>query len=121
MLIERGPAVAFTAQLLIYHGATQDNASIVAEHLVRSGEMGLHSHGLIRIPEYIDAIRIGSLKPEATPVLEFESGGRAGFAGNGCFGQVAGMRMAAKTLTLAEKHGCALVTGCGFGHTGRLG
>lgn len=121
MVIARTAAVDFAERLLRHYGATDENASVVAEHLVRSSEIGLFSHGLIRIPEYVVSIGAGALKPDAAPVLEFENAARAAFAGNGCFGQVAGMKMAAKALALANKEGCALVTGCGFGHTGRLG
>lgn len=121
MLVDRDSALEFSTKIFTFVGATRENASIVAAHLVESSEMGLNSHGLIRIPQYIEEIEAGAIKPDATPTVVGEKGCRMGLDGNQCFGQVAGVVMARKAMALAKKHGMAFVTACSFGHTGRFG
>jgi hydroxycarboxylate dehydrogenase B len=121
LLVERGATLKFATDLLVFFGASPKNASIVAAHLVDSSEMGLNSHGIIRIPQYVEDIESGATKAGATPTVISELGCRAAFDGNSTFGQVAGVAMAAKAIELAKEHGLALVTGCRFGHTGRVG
>ena len=44
-------ATAFIAELLRKSGAPPLHATVVAEHLVESSLLGVHSHGLIRVPQ----------------------------------------------------------------------
>jgi hydroxycarboxylate dehydrogenase B len=121
MLADRHSALEFVTELFMFFNASRENASIVAAHLVESSQMGLSSHGVMRVPQYVAEIEKGDLKPDATPTTVFEDGGRFAIDGNHCFGQVAGVVMATKAVALAEKHGMAVVTGSKFGHTGRIG
>ncbi|HCG02749.1 MAG TPA: hypothetical protein DEV93_19665 [Chloroflexi bacterium] len=121
MLVDRESALEFSTKVFTFVGATRENASIVAAHLIESSEMGLNSHGVIRIPQYVEEIEAGAIKPDATPTLVGERGCRMALDGGQCFGQVAGVTMARKAAALAEKYGVALVTASRFGHTGRLG
>jgi uncharacterized oxidoreductase len=121
MLVERAAMKRFTIDIFRFFGATDANAQIVATHLVDSSEMGLNSHGVIRIPQYVSDVRERRLDPAATPELVSENGALASLNGNHCFGQVAGVVMADKAVEIAEREGAALVTAFRFGHTGRLG
>jgi hydroxycarboxylate dehydrogenase B len=121
MLVDRKSALEFVTEVFMFFRASRENASIVAFHLVESSEMGLSSHGVIRVPQYVAEIERGEIQPDATPSTVLEEGGRIAIDGNHGFGQVAGMVMARKAAELAERHGVAVVTGCKFGHTGRIG
>jgi LDH2 family malate/lactate/ureidoglycolate dehydrogenase len=67
-------------------GATEENAQRVASSLVGANLAGHDSHGVIRIPSYIQDIRNGRLDPAATPELERESGATATIDGRTTFG-----------------------------------
>ena len=54
-------------------GAPPDHARIVAEHLVASNLAGHDSHGVIRIPQYLDLISAGKLKPDARTQVVHET------------------------------------------------
>ena len=103
MLVDRESALEFSTKVFTFVGATRENASIVAAHLIESSEMGLNSHGVIRIPQYVEEIEAGAIKPDATPTLVGERGCRMALDGGQCFGQVAGVTMARKAAALAEK------------------
>lgn len=45
-------------------GTPTEEAAIVAEHLVASNLVGLDSHGVVRIPQYADWVRAGTIRPE---------------------------------------------------------
>jgi uncharacterized oxidoreductase len=110
-----------TARIFQACAVPEEEAHVVGEHLVEAEACGLPSHGLLRVPQYVQAIEAGELVPGtrlrvlsetiATAVLD---------AGHG-LGQV----MAGKAMDLAieraERVGVGVVTLRNCGHTGRLG
>lgn len=107
--------------LLVGSGARPEDADIVVSHLLEADAMGLRSHGVIRIPQYLDEIAVGSLDPHGVPVVDRLKPGRAAVDGGGTFGQVVGARIATTAADLARQTGIAIVTGRRMGHTGRIG
>lgn len=93
----------------------------MAQHLVENSRLGVHSHGLIRVPQYITEIRKGQLDPRARPALLRTQGAVAWVSGNSGFGPVGGAFAARQAIGTARKHGIALVIATHLGHTGRLG
>lgn len=102
-------------------GATPGNAKIVADHLVENSRLGIHSHGLIRVPQYIREIRSGQINPRARPRRTRTRQAVAWVTGNSSFGPVGGVYGAHEAIALAQKHGIGLVIASRLGHTGRLG
>jgi L-lactate dehydrogenase len=113
--------LAFAHGVFTNLGATPENASIVARHLVESSRMGLNSHGIMRIPQYVNDIAKGAIVPDASPQVTSDKGGRIAIDGRHTFGQVVGVAMASAAAAAAKKHGIAFVTAANMGHTGRLG
>jgi hydroxycarboxylate dehydrogenase B len=113
--------LGFARGVFVALGATPDNASIVARHLIESSRMGLNSHGVMRIPQYVSDIDKGDLAPGTSPVVVSNRGGRIAIDGRHAFGQVVGVAMATAAAGAAKEHGVAFVTGANMGHTGRLG
>ena len=114
-------ATAFLAELLEKSGAPPRHARVVAEHLVESSRLGVHSHGLIRVPQYIREIRAGEIHPGARPRQSRKRGAVTWVGGNSCFGQVGGIFCAGRAVKAAREHGIGLVHANRLGHTGRLG
>jgi LDH2 family malate/lactate/ureidoglycolate dehydrogenase len=94
---------------------------VVVDHLVESSAMGLHSHGVMRIPQYLAEIAVGIIVPDAEP--EVVRVGPSRLAIDGCrgFGQVVGMAMVEALVPVARETGIAMANGRHLGHTGRIG
>lgn len=102
-------------------GTPREEAATVAEQLVASNLMGLDSHGVVRIPQYVGWICEGVIQPGAEIAVVKESGGTAIVDCGLNFGQVGGKRAMAIAMAKAREHkiACVLVTNCC--HVGRLG
>lgn len=119
--LPRAELAAFSCALLEAGGATAENAAIVVDHLLEADLMGLRSHGVMRVPQYLDEMEDGSVAPGATPTVTRLAPGRAVVDGGAGFGQVAGQAMVAVSVELARETGVSFVTGGNMGHTGRIG
>ena len=107
--------------LLERAGALPDHARIVVEHLVDSSAMGLHSHGVMRIPQYLAEIEAGIIDPRAAPKVIQTAPSRLTVDGERGFGQVVGMLMVEALAPAARATGIAMINGRHLGHTGRIG
>lgn len=107
--------------LLERAGASTEHAHIVVDHLLTASRMGLHSHGVVRIPQYLEEIAIGTIDPAAEPDIKRTSASRLRIDGRRGFGQVVGMRMVDALLPLIEDTGLAMASARHLGHTGRVG
>lgn len=109
------------AQLFVQSGTPQAEARIVAEALVRADGMGMPSHGVLRVLQYIKDARQGSIVPGAELLVEQLSPTVSLVDAQWNFGQVAAMRAVDVALVTAKEHGMgsALVRRCR--HVGRLG
>ncbi len=103
------------------YGASRANAEIVSSHLVDSSLAGVHSHGVMRIPSYLEEIEAGSVDPKAEPVAGGGRGVWRRIDGNRGFGHVAATRAVAEAIGGATEHGLACVTVRNCGHAGRIG
>ena len=111
----------FGRALLEAAGAPRDNAMVVIDHLLEADAMGLRSHGVMRIPQYLDDIASGGIVPGASPAFTRTAPGRALVDGGKGFGQVVGVAMAREAVRLARETGVAFLAGRHMGHTGRIG
>ena len=94
---------------------------MVADHLVENSRLGVHSHGLIRVPQYIGEMRTGQTDPRARPRRIRARASVSWVSGNSGFGQVGGIYSAYRAVDTARKYGVGLVVATRLGHTGRLG
>jgi LDH2 family malate/lactate/ureidoglycolate dehydrogenase len=103
-------AEAFARQLLLAHGLPETDASIVASCLVSADLRGVDTHGIARLPGYLDRVRRGlinakpNLEPErVTPVA-------ATLDGQNAFGFVVGMCAINEAIAMAADYGIGVVT-----------
>jgi len=66
--------------------APREDAAWIASLLVRANLRGHDSHGVIRIPAYINLIKNGGLDPKARPTVLEETATTALVDGNWTFG-----------------------------------
>lgn len=109
------------ARVLAAGGATPEDAQIVSAHLVDAEARGVRSHGVLRVPQYLAALRQGTIRPAARLTTVRTHGATAVCdAGHG-FGIARAREAMLLALDLARSHGIGCVTVRACGHTGRLG
>jgi uncharacterized oxidoreductase len=111
----------FTQEVLEACSSPAEEAAIVADHLVTSNLLGVDSHGVMRIPQYVREIREGAIRPAApvTAVKETETTAVVDCGWN--FGQVGATRAMEIAIQKTRQHhsSCVITQRCG--HVGRLG
>lgn len=110
-----------TYALFMAVGATQCNAARVAQALVDANLAGHDSHGVARIPQYLQAIAAKQLDPAAQPVFLKETACSVLMDGKWGFGQVGAQVCMQEAIKRARKHGMAIAALIRAYHIGRLG
>ncbi len=107
----------------IMHGAGcgEGEAATIARRLVDSNLVGHDSHGVLRVPRYLDWIKDGTLRPNTAPTLVFDSETIAIVDGNRSFGQVTGEFATKLGIAKARTKGIAMIGLRNCGHLGRVG
>lgn len=101
-------------------GLSSTNAHIAVDVLVRTSLRGVDTHGVSRIPQYIDGLLDGSV--EANPdVSERLVNGVLHYDGGGGIGQVAGATAMARAIELARTQAFVPCLLSRAGHLGALG
>jgi hydroxycarboxylate dehydrogenase B len=119
--IPAGDMLTLGRALLEHSGARPEHARIVVEHLVAASAMGLHSHGIMRLPQYLAEIESGIIDPRAEPEIVQTGASRLSIDGQRGFGQVVGMLIVEALVPVARATGVAMGNGRHLGHTGRIG
>jgi len=101
-------------------GAKEQDAVQIADILVANHMAGHDSHGILRIPEYLQSIVDGEINPSADPEILQETPTSAVVKGNWSFGQVAGNFATDIAIQKALEMGVCAVSIVQAAHTGRL-
>jgi LDH2 family malate/lactate/ureidoglycolate dehydrogenase len=103
-------ADAFARTLLAAHGVPERDAATIAACLVRADLRGVDTHGLLRLPGYLDRVRRGLVNPtpelspkRVTPVA-------AALDGQDGFGFVVATRAMAEAIAMARESGIGIVS-----------
>jgi len=107
--------------ILVAVGTPDDLASIVAGSLVDANLAGHDSHGVLRLPTYVAAVRNGQVIPAARPQFESLGGACGQVDGAWGWGQPAVHLATDHAIGLAATNGVALVSVSHCNHAGRLG
>ncbi len=98
-----------------------EDAAIVANSLVDANLCGHDSHGMLRVPQYLDFLKQGIFKPGAPFTVLNETAAVVAADGNWGLGQVQAYRLLKMLLEKARVLGIAAGTLRNCGHIGRLG
>ena len=109
------------SRILAGAGTSPDNAKLVATLLAEANSTGHDSHGLIRIPQYLDSVEKNDIVPNAEIEPVQENPMTATLDGHWGFGQVIARRAAGIAVEQARSAGVAAVTVRRANHIGRLG
>ena len=100
---------SLAAESLAAVGAPFEEADFVAATLVSADARGIHSHGLLRLPLYVESVEAGGIVPGAPLRWVREEGATAVLDGGSGFGQVIMQEAVDKARTLARRYGTATV------------
>jgi uncharacterized oxidoreductase len=93
----------------------------IARYLVEANLVGHDSHGVIRVPSYIEWLRAGKVIANQSLKVVFENDALAVVDGQFGFGQVMGEEATRLAIAKAGRHGIAAVALNNSGHLGRIG
>ncbi|MGQ0675963.1 MAG: malate/lactate/ureidoglycolate dehydrogenase [Rhodospirillales bacterium] len=102
-------------------GSSETEAEIVARRLVEANLAGHDSHGVVRIPSYMELIRTGGVTLNAHAKVVHDTPVLAVVDGQVGFGQVIGGEAMEIGIAKAKKHGLAMIALRHSGHLGRIG
>ena len=112
---------AFSTAIFVAAGARDEDAQIVSESLVGANLAGHDSHGVMRLPFYVEWMEKGWVNTQATFKIVTEAGSFAVIDGDWGFGQVMGRKATELAIRKARENGTAIVAGRQCCHMGRFG
>ncbi len=111
----------FAVDLLTAGGVGADEAALVAKSLVASNLRGHDSHGVMRIPYYLDTLAKGEVVAGADFTVLRETPALLAADGNWGFGQTQAQRLMRRIIEKARETGVCVGTLKHCSHSGRLG
>lgn len=110
-----------TAAIFQAGGCSPAEAHCIANHLVDSNLAGHDSHGVIRVPSYVEWLRVGKVCSGRSLQVVFENEALAVVDGQFGFGQTIGEQAVQLGIDKAARHGVAVIALRNTGHLGRIG
>ncbi len=111
----------FAIDLLAAGGGSASEARRVGESLIGANLRGYESHGVMRIPFYVEALANGEVVAGAELMILRDSAATLATDANWGFGQVQAERLTKRLVDKAKANGTATGTMIHSSHIGRLG
>lgn len=108
----------FTKDIVKKLGLGEEEASVFSDSLIIADLRGVASHGVIRLPTYVERVETGVLNPRAEMIMEQTGNAAALFDANNGFGQIAGHRAMSYAIEKAGDHGIGFVAVKNSNHFG---
>ena len=102
-------------------GCSEAESLRIGTYLVRANLTGHDSHGVIRVPRYLQWMREDGLKPGQSMTVITESDVMAVVDGSAGFGQTIGPQAVKLGIEKAHRAGAAVIALRRSGHLGRIG
>src|SRR5579862_3625425 len=120
LLISADDLRATATEIFRAAGAEPEPTRILVEHLIDANLAGHDSHGVLRIPSYVNLIQSGRIQPNNRPVVVRETTVSAIVDGNQTFGQVSARFGTDVAVAKAKLSGVGVVGIVRCNHIGRL-
>ena len=121
VLVSHSDLTQFIIAAFVAKGMAADDARIIADALIWANLRGGDSHGVIRLPRYIELIDKGEMDPAARPDVALDSPLRFVLDGMRCAGPIAMMRAIAVAGDRARSGGLCVGLVRNTTHTGSIG
>ncbi len=109
---------AFCVAVLERAGVPTENAEMVAHSLLAANLRGVDTHGVTRLPVYVERLRAGLIDGRTTGRIVAESPTTAAYDGQNGLGQVVGTKGMQLAIAKARESGVGLVTVRNSNHFG---
>jgi uncharacterized oxidoreductase len=120
-IIDHQALGALAARIFAAGGSADDEARLVADHLVEANLCGHDSHGVGMIPRYVHHLRAGSLVPNRRGRVLRDEGAIITYDGERGYGQVVAHAATDLAIRRAAASGIAVVALRNAHHIGRVG
>jgi uncharacterized oxidoreductase len=110
-----------TSSIFAAVGSNPHEAERIGHYLVEANLAGHDSHGVIRVPFYVEWVKAGKVVPNQRMKVVFENEVIAVVDGQYGFGQVLGEEAMRFGIDKVKKHGVAVVALRNAGHLGQIG
>ncbi len=111
----------FASQLFVIAGTPKHIADEVAEILIKANLVGHDSHGVLRIPSYLEGIEDGSIQPDAVPKILCQTDNTISVDGGNGFGHYTARYTMRRAIDKAKQGRACYATLTRTGHIGRVG
>ena len=101
-------------------GMSEEDAALLAESLVRADLRGVHSHGVLRVPDYVSKLTKEGVDPRGRPRIVSERAGAIVIDGDNSMGQISGSFAMKRAIEKARKNGVAIAAVRGSNHCGAM-
>ena len=120
-LVDHRALHAAARAIVVAAGSDEAEAELVAAHLVGADLRGHPSHGVARLPWYVEAVSRGLLVPNTPPRVLEDRGSIVRLAGDRGYGQRIGHEAMELAIGRARRDGLCCLTLADVHHLGRLG
>lgn len=106
----------------IFHACEMSpaDAELLADSLAAADLSGLHSHGCLRVPEYVKKLRGGGVNPQGKPHIVSDRAGSMVIDGDNSMGQIGSTFAMQQTIDRARQTGVAVAAVRGSNHCGAM-
>lgn len=101
-------------------GMTAQDAELLSRSLVESDLRGVHSHGVIRVPDYVRKITKQGVDPRGAPSIKSQIGGAIVVDGGNAMGQIGGTYAMDQAIEAAKTVGIAFAALENSNHCGAM-
>ncbi|NVO12559.1 MAG: Ldh family oxidoreductase [Rhodoplanes sp.] len=119
-VISEAALFALATKALAAGGMADADAALAARVLVLADMFGLRTHGISRIPQYLDRVRLGGIDVKAAVTTERVAAGLARVDGRNGIGPLVGMRALEAAMEGARAAGIGAAFARGSNHFGPI-
>ena len=116
--VQLDDAINFAAAIMAGQGISADHAAIIAECLVEADLRGVQTHGLSRLPVYVERVQRGLVNGTPEMKLDKPVAACASLDGDNAFGFLVGRRAMQEAIAMAETCGVGVVAARNSNHFG---
>lgn len=107
-------------EIFVATGMSRDDANEIADSLVAADQRGIHSHGTLRVPEYVEKLTGGGVNTRGRPRIASCVGGAIIVDGDNAMGQVVAAFAMRAAIDRARETKMAFAAVRGSNHCGAL-
>ena len=112
--------ITFVAAVFERCGMSEPDANLLADSLVDADLRGVHSHGVLRVPEYVQKLTHGGVNPRGRPTVVKDIGACLVVDAGNSMGQIGSLFSMDQAVRRAMSTGIAAVAIRGSNHCGAL-